>query len=292
MPANESLAADVPAGAHSEYVIKPGSGLFDIDVRELLHYRGLIWLLVRRDFVSIYKQTILGPTWFLLKPLLTTLTFVIIFGRVAKLSTDGLPHVLFYYSGTVMWFYFSDSFSKISSTFTTNAKIFRKVYFPRLVMPLATLSSNLLAWSLQFSAFIAFIVFYRLRGIDVHTNLVAALTPVLILLLAACGLGLGTIVAAFTTKYRDLSFLLSYGIQLLMYATPVIYPVSTIPDKYRWVFFLNPLTSIIETFRYGFLGEGSFAWSQLAMSAGIIAVLFLLGLSLFGRVEKTFVDLV
>lgn len=274
------------------YVIRPDVGWFDVDLREVLRYRDLVWLLVRRDFVSIYKQTILGPLWFILKPLLTTLTFVVIFGRVAKLSTDGLPQLLFYFSGTIMWFYFSDSFLKISTFFTTNAKLFQKVYFPRLIIPLSILLSSFFGWLLQFATFLGFVAFYKWKGFPVETGSVALLTPVLLLLVAALGLGLGIFVSALTTKYRDLSFLLSFGIQLLMYATPVIYPMSSIPEKYQWLVLVNPLAPLIEAFRFGFLGEGTFAWRYLAVSGATTAAVLVFGLMIFGRVEKTFVDTV
>ncbi len=293
---DDAAAGDAPAtdrpDALPEYVISPGSGWLEIDLGELLHYRGLIWLLVRRDFVAIYKQTILGPAWFVLKPLLTTLTFVVVFGKIAQLSTDGLPQFLFYFSGTFMWQYFSDTFLKTSNFFVASAKILRKVYFPRLIIPLSILISNVLVWLLQFAMFIGFLSFFRLRGVDVGTNRIAWLTPVLLLLLAAFGMGLGTLASALTVKYRDLSFLLTFGIQLMMYATPVIYPLSTVPQEYRWLLLLNPLTPVLEAFRYGFLGQGSFTSIQLGVSALAIAVTLLIGLAAFSRAERTFVDLV
>ncbi len=286
---------NAPAGAPGtlrELVIKADSGWFDIDLEEVLRYRGLIWLLVRRDFVSVYKQTILGPSWFILKPLVTTLTFVFIFGQVAQLSTDGLPQFLFYFSGTFMWASFSDAFLKISSFLTVSAKILRKVYFPRLIIPLSILISNLLVWCLQFVFFLGFVAFYRLRGVEIEMNAMAFMAPLLLLMLAGLGLGLGLFVAALTVKYRDLSFLLSFGIQLMMYATPVIYPLSTVPERFRWLLLLNPLTPIMEAFRYGFLGQGSFTWGQLGTSAVLIVLVLLWALSIFSRAEKTFVDLI
>jgi lipopolysaccharide transport system permease protein len=283
---------DAALAQRFEQRIRPESGWFDVDFKEIPRYRALIWLLVRRDFVSLYKQTLLGPAWFILKPLLTTLTFVLIFGRVAKLSTDGLPHLLFYFSGTFTWLYFSDVFTKVSGSFIANANLFRKVYFPRLIIPISILVSGMATWLLQLLTFGVFIAYYRWTGSDVRPNSVALLTPALLLMLAAAALGLGILVAALTMKYRDLSFLLSFGIQLMMYATPVIYPVSAIPEEYRWLFYLNPLTPIMEAFRYGFLGSGTFSWPQLAASAAAIALILLLGLSFFGRAEKTFVDLV
>ena len=200
--------------------------------------------------------------------------------------------MLFYFAGTLMWTYFADSFSKISNVFVANANLFRKVYFPRLIIPLSILLSNLLTWTLQFLTFSAFLIFYRWRGIEVETNNLAFLMPLLVLMIAGLGLGLGIFVSALTTKYRDLSFLLTFGIQLVMYATPVIYPMSTIPQEYRWLFLLNPLTPIMEAFRFGFLGAGTFSWSQLAWSGLVISLFLLWSLIIFGRVEKTFVDTV
>ncbi len=279
-----------PPDSHREQVIRPDVGVLDVDLPDLIHYRDLIWLLVRRDFVSLYKQTVLGPAWFVLKPLLTTLTFVLVFGKVARLSTDGLPQLLFYFSGVLMWTYFSETFSKVSNVFFANANLFRKVYFPRLIIPLSILLSSLLTWFLQFLTLASFMLFYRWKGVVIATNSLALMTPVLLLMLAAFGLGLGILVTALTTKYRDLSFLLSFGIQLMMYGTPVIYPMSSIPESYRWLFLLNPLTPVFETFRYGFLGAGTFSWSQLAWSAFAIALVLLWALIVFSRVEKTFVD--
>ncbi len=275
---------------YREHVIRPGTRLLDVDLPDLIHYRDLIWLLVRRDLVSLYKQTILGPAWFVLKPLLTTLAFVLVFGRIARLSTDGLPQFLFYFSGVLMWTYFSDTFSKVSNVFIANANLFRKVYFPRLILPLSILLSSLLTWLLQFFTLLGFMFWYHYHGVSISTNTMVLVTPLLVLMLAAFALGLGIFVSALTVKYRDLSFLLSFGIQLMMYGTPVIYPLSTLPEAYRWLLLLNPLTSVIETFRYAFLGAGTFSWSNLAWSAGVISLFLVWALIIFGRVEKTFVD--
>jgi len=272
--------------------IRPKRGWLEVDLRELWRYRDLVMLFVRRDFVSLYKQTILGPVWFLIQPLLTTVMFTIIFGNIAKLSTDGIPKMLFYMSGIVGWQYFADCLTKTSETFIQNAAIFGKVYFPRMVMPLSIVISNLLKFGLQFLFLICFLTFFILRGAPVRVTWIAGLLPLIILLMAAMGMGAGLIVSSLTTKYRDLRFLVQFGVQLFMYATPIVYPLSAIPDRYRWLVAANPMTALVEAMRYGLLGTGSveprhFAWSVMAT-----LLLFLGGVLLFNRVEKTFMDTV
>ena len=285
---------DIPAGEeHWTEVIKPKTGLFDLRLGELWRYRDLIMMFVRRDFVSIYKQTILGPLWFFLQPLLTTIMFIIIFGRVAKLSTDGMPMVIFYLSGITIWNYFSITLTSTSGIFAGNAHIFGKVYFPRLTMPLSIVISNLVRFLIQFSLFLAVWIYYLINGGDViHPNWYILLTPVLVIIMGLLSLGLGLIFSSLTTKYRDLSMLLAFGVQLLMYATPVIYPLSTVPEKYKWLIVANPITSIVETFRYAFLGSGSFSWLNLGYSAVITIVILIAGIIIFNKVEKSFIDVV
>jgi lipopolysaccharide transport system permease protein len=273
-------------------IISPEVGWFDIDFKELWRYRDLILLFVRRDFVSVYKQTILGPLWFILQPLFTTLTFTVIFGHIAKISTDGLPKILFYLSGIVTWRYFADCLNKTSSTFVENAGIFGKVYFPRLAVPLSIIISNLFSYGLQLVLFLCFGAYFMLKGVDVHPNTTILLVPILLLLMAGLGLGLGIIISSLTTKYRDLRFLISFGVQLLMYATPVIYPLSIVPDRYKIFVLANPMTPIIETFRYAFLGQGLFNWTHLGLSFFSTVFIIAIGLMMFSRVEKTFMDTV
>ncbi len=239
-------------------IIEPQRGLFDLRLGELWRYRDLVLLFVRRDFVAVYKQTVLGPLWYLIQPLLTTITFTFIFGQMASLPTDGLPQFLFYISGTVVWSYFAACLTKTSETFVQNANLFGKVYFPRLAVPVSILISNLITFLIQFALFILFVVYFLLRGtqIQMHWEWVA-LSPVLILIMAGLGLGFGVIISSLTTKYRDLRFLVTFGVQLLMYATPVIYPVSSIPERFQWIILANPMTSIVEAFRYAFLGAGN-----------------------------------
>jgi lipopolysaccharide transport system permease protein len=272
--------------------IRPKTGWFDLHLADLVRYRDLVMLFVRRDFVSQYKQTILGPLWFIIQPLLTTLTFTVIFGNLAQLSTDGLPKVLFYLSGVTAWSYFADCLTKTSETFNANSAIFGKVYFPRLAVPVSIVISNLIRFGIQLGLFLGFYVYFLARGTAIHATQALWLLPLLILLMAALGLGAGIIVSSMTTRYRDLRFLVQFGVQLLMYSTPVIYPLSKIPEHYRWIMLANPMTSIIETFRYAFLGTGIFSWLNLGYTAVAATILLAAGVLLFNHVEKTFMDTV
>lgn len=298
-PLTSDTAAPAPAAdlrpLSSDYwslVIRPKTGWFDLHLADLWRYRDLVMLFVRRDFVSQYKQTILGPLWFIIQPLLTTLTFTIIFGNIAQLSTDGLPKILFYLSGVTAWSYFSECLMKTSETFNANANIFGKVYFPRLAVPVSIVISNLIRFGIQLGLFLCFYFYFLARGTAIQPTLALWLLPLLVLLMAALGLGTGIIVSSMTTRYRDLRFLVQFGVQLLMYTTTVIYPLSKIPDKYRWIMLANPMTPVIETFRYAFLGTGTFSWSYLGISAAVTAVLLCAGILLFNHVEKTFMDTV
>lgn len=272
--------------------IKPVSGWFNFHLRDVWKYRDLLFMFVRRDFVSVYKQTILGPFWFFLQPVLTTITFTIVFGNIAKIPTDGIPPILFYMSGIVCWGYFSDCLTRTSSTFIVNANIFGKVYFPRLVTPLSNVISLLMKFGIQMTLLVCFLLYFKLNGSDVNPNMYILLTPYLILLMAGLGLGSGIIVSSLTTKYRDLTFLVSFGVQLLMYATPVIYPLSALPEKYKWIVLMNPMTSIVDTFRFAFLGAGSFNPGNLLYTTVFVIIILTLGIIVFNRVEKTFMDTV
>ena len=275
-----------------DLIITPRKKWWDLQLRDVWHYRDLISLFVRRDFVSRYKQTILGPLWFIIQPLLTSLVFTVIFGNIAQLPTDGLPQMLFYMSGTVLWQYFSTCLTSTSTTFTSNAHLFGKVYFPRLVMPISIVISNLITFAIQFVFFLAYFAFFALRGSEVRLTSWAFALPILLVLMAGLGLGFGIIISSMTTKYRDLQYLVGFGVGLWMYATPVIYPVSSIPEKWRWVANVNPVTPIIETFRAGFLGAGDASWPRLAYSFGFMLVVVFIGVMIFNRVEKTFIDTV
>lgn len=273
-------------------IIESQRSLLDLRLGELWRYKDLVLLFVRRDFVSVYKQTILGPLWYLIQPLLTTLTFTLIFGRIASLPTDGLPQFLFYMSGTVVWGYFADCLNKTSNTFVQNAGLFGKVYFPRLAVPVSILISNLVTFTIQLTLFIVFVLFFMWTGNRINPNSWLFLLPILVLMMAGLGLGFGIIISSLTTKYRDLRFLVQFGVQLMMYATPVIYPVSAIPEAYRWIILINPMTPIVEAFRFAFLGAGTVDWTQLLYSFSFMLVLVFLGAIIFNRVEQTFMDTV
>ncbi|UXX81114.1 ABC transporter permease [Reichenbachiella carrageenanivorans] len=273
-------------------IILPERGLLDIHFREIWKYRDLLRMFVKRDFVTYYKQTILGPLWFFIQPIFTTLTYMLVFGNVAKISTDGMPQILFYMSGVTAWNYFSECFNKTSTVFKDNQAIFGKVHFPRLITPLSIVISNLVKFAIQLLLFISILAYYLWTGSTVQPNMALLLTPVLILLMAALGLGAGMIITSLTTKYRDLVFLLQFGIQLLMYATPVIYPLSTIPDKYQWIIMANPMSGIIETFRYAFLGSGQLNWQLLGYDAFITVVILIAGILVYNKTERSFMDTV
>lgn len=273
-------------------VIKPKNKLFEVDLKEIWQYRDLLNMFVKRNIITQYKQTILGPTWFFIQPALTTIMYMVVFGGIAKIPTDGLPQPLFYLAGIVCWQYFSDCLNKTSATFTDNQGIFGKVYFPRLVVPLATVSSNLVRMGIQLMLFAAVYVYYLIIGVDIAPNIYILLMPVLILMLAGLSLGFGIIISSMTTKYRDLTILFSFIVQLWMYATPVIYPLSTMsPDK-QWIMALNPVTSIIETFKYSTLGVGTFSWGMLSYSFGFMVVLLAIGIVVFNKVQRSFMDTV
>ncbi|MFN7892463.1 MAG: ABC transporter permease [Pirellula sp.] len=274
-------------------VIKPHTKWWDLHLDDVWRYRDLLWLFVRRDFVSGYKQTILGPLWFFIQPLLTTIMFTVIFAGVAKISTDGLPPLLFYLAGTTPWNYFAACLTSTSTTFVSNANLFGKVYFPRLVVPLSVVLSNLIQFLVQFSLFLGFFAWYGLGGSDIRPDLlgIVFLTPILLALMGLLGLGAGIAISSMTTKYRDLARLVTFGVQLMMYATPVIYPMSAIPDKYRWIIHCNPMSAIIESFRAVYLG-GQIPWSALGISTLETALILATGVVLFNKVEKTFMDTV
>ena len=275
-------------------VIKPSESLFKVDFAEIWRYRDLCAMLVRRDIVTMYKQTILGPLWFFIQPIMTTAMYMVVFGGIAKIPTDGVPQPLFYLAGICMWQYFADCLNKTSSTFRANAGIFGKVYFPRLVVPVSNVISNLIKFTIQFLLFVlVYCYFGFFTDAQVHPNIYVLLSPLLIAMLAGLSLGFGIVFSSMTTKYRDLTFLLSFMVQLWMYATPVIYPVSTITnEKIRMVMQLNPLTGILEAFKYGILGAGTFSWGMLGYSAVFTVMLLGIGIVVFNRVQRSFIDTV
>ena len=276
-----------------DLIIKPKSSLFYIGFKHLWRYRDLLFLFVKRDFVAVYKQTILGPVWLFIQPILTTLTFTVIFYSVAHIDTDGVPAVLFYLTGITLWGYFSECLIKTSNTFIQNSGIFGKVYFPRLIMPLSIIISNLVKLSIQLFLFlIVWFYFFFKSPESIHPTGYIFTLPLLVLILAGLGMGFGIIISALTTKYRDLTFLVSFGVQLLMYASPIVYPLSIVSEKYKHILLLNPLTSIIEAFKYAFLGTGFFSWGYLLYSLVFMVIVVLIGVVVFNKVEKSFMDTV
>jgi lipopolysaccharide transport system permease protein len=278
-----------------DLVLEPESKLFSLQLKQLFRFKDLLFLFVRRDFVAIYKQTILGPIWFFVQPVITALIFALVFGLFGSIPTEGMPALLFYMCGITMWNYFSDTLTKTADTFTANAGIFGKVYFPRMIVPLSIVMSNLIKFGIQFLLFAIVWIYYMVTTDIVHPNSTIALVPLLIIMMGFLGLGCGIIISSMTTKYRDLKFLITFGIQLMMYASPIVFPLSLVTEKYpqfKYLLLANPITSIIETFKYGFLGVGIFNWYHLAYSLVFTLVVFFIGLIVFNKVEKSFMDTV
>lgn len=271
--------------------IKPSSNLFRLNLREVLKYRDLLYLFVKRDITTVYKQTILGPIWFFVQPILTSLTFMLVFGKIANLSTDGVPQALFYLSGVILWTYFSAGVTATSNTFIANANIFGKVYFPRLVSPIAIVISNILKFGIQLIPFFALWIYYISKG-EVHPNFWMVLVPLIIIQIAVLSMGLGLIISALTTKYRDFNFLIAFCLQLLMYGSSVIYPLSKVDEKYRIFLELNPMTWVIESFKHGFIGAGVLDFNGIVYSWLVTLFLFFSGVFLFNKVERSFMDTV
>lgn len=273
-----------------DLIIEGSSSLFDLKFRDIWQYRDLLAMFVKRDFVSFYKQTILGPIWFFIQPLFTTIIYTFVFGRLAAISTDGLPQPLFYIAGITAWNYFADCFLKTSTVFKDNVQIFGKVYFPRLILPISIVISNLIRFGVQMLLFLCMMGYYYLQGSQFNVTWALLFFPILVLMMALLGLGLGLIITAMTTKYRDLAFLVTFGVQLLMYTTTVVYPLSATPEKYKLLIELNPMTGIIEAFRYSFFGKGDFSAWSVGYSAVITIIVLSLGILIFNKTEKSFVD--
>lgn len=275
------------------FTITPHHKLWSVDFRELWRYRDLIELFVKRNIVVQYKQTILGPLWYLIQPVLTVIMNMIVFGGIAKMSTDGIPQPLFYMAGNVCWFYFADCLNQTSSTFTTNQQMFGKVYFPRLVVPIATVLSNLLRFGIQLALFVVMWIWFFAQGVDITLSWTLVLIPLLVIMLAGLGLGFGILISSMTTKYRDLTILFTFVVQLWMYGTPIVYPLSMVTDPtLRACILANPLTAVIEAFKYATLGQGYFSWGALGYSFAFMAVLLILGVVVFNKVQRSFMDTV
>ena len=275
-----------------DLIIEPQQGLLDVNFKEIWNYRDLLFLFVKRDVVTVYKQTVLGPIWFFVQPIMTMLVYILVFGNIAGIPTDGIPKPLFYLSGIIIWNYFSECFLKTSDTFTVNQDMFGKVYFPRLIMPLSKVVSGLIKFFIQFFLFMVVYLYFLVDGVPVQLGVELLLVPYFIVLMALLGLGFGLIFTSMTTKYRDLKFLIQFGVQLLMYATPIIYPMSEIPEKIRYFIFFNPLSHIVEGFKLAFLGQGSLTTSGLLYSSFCTLIVLIVGILIFNKTEKTFVDTV
>jgi lipopolysaccharide transport system permease protein len=273
-------------------IISPKRKLFDLQIRELIRYRDLVYLFVKRDFVIQYKQTILGPLWYVISPLISTVMYTFVFGRLANIGTDSIPHTLFYYSGTMLWTFFAGCFTDSSNVFINNANIFGKVYFPRLVLPINYVFSNAIKIVIQFVVLMAFLVYYLVTGASIQPSWFAFLFPLLVIWLAAIGIGMGIIISSLTTKYRDLKQLVAFAIGLAMYATPVVYPLSEIPGRFGWIAYANPVCAPIELFRNWFFGSASVDNSMILASLGITFLLVIVGLILFNQNERNFIDVV
>ncbi len=274
-------------------IIRPQEKLWKVNLGEIWAYRDLIELFVKRNIVVQYKQTILGPLWYLIQPILTVIMNMVVFGGIANMSTDGVPQALFYMAGNVCWFYFSDCLNQTSSTFVTNQGMFGKVYFPRMVVPISTVLSNLLRFGIQVGLFVVFWLYYFATGSNISLNWTILLVPILVLMLAGLGLGFGVLISSFTTKYRDLTILFTFVVQLWMYATPIVYPISMVTNEtLRTIIMLNPMTSIIEAFKYATLGQGYFSWGALGYSFAFMSILLVWGIVIFNKVQRSFMDTV
>lgn len=274
-------------------IIKPHQKLWSVDFKEIWRYRDLIELFVKRNIVVQYKQTILGPLWYLIQPVITVIMNMVVFGGIAKMSTDGVPQAIFYMAGNICWFYFADCLNQTSSTFTANQAMFGKVYFPRLVVPIATVLSNLLRFGIQIGLFVVLYLYFFFSGSDICPNWTIVLIPVFIVMLAGLGLGFGILVSSMTTKYRDLTILFTFIVQLWMYGTPIVYPISMVPEgTLRTLIMANPMTPIIEAFKYATLGQGYFSWLALGYSFAFMVVLLIFGIVIFNKVQRSFMDTV
>jgi lipopolysaccharide transport system permease protein len=275
-----------------DIVIKPKSGWINIPFGEIYRYRDLIFLFVKRDFVTFYKQTILGPLWYIIQPLVNSVIFTIIFGKLAKIPTDGLPPFLFYMAGTVAWGYFSTCLTQTSNTFVSNREIFGKVYFPRMTVPISIVITSIFQFLIQFFIFISFLLYYWYQGANVEPSIMILTLPLILLQMAILGLGMGILVSSLVTKYRDLTFAMTFAVQIWMYLTPVVYPLTQVPENYRNLYVLNPMVSIVESFRGAFLGVSSIETHHILISVFVTMIIFIIGIILFSRIEKTFMDTV
>lgn len=277
---------------HWDLVLKPQNKLLDLKIRELIRYRDLVFLFIKRDFATAYKQTVLGPIWYIVQPLVTTVMYTFIFGNLADIGTDGVPYLLFYFAGTMLWTYFTSTLNSAAGVFTGNAGMFSKVYFPRLTVPISTTVGHIIKLGIQFACLLIFYIYYLVIGANVQPSWWILAFPLLIIWIGLMGCGFGMVISALTTKYRDLNQLLGFGLSLAMYATPIVYPLSQAPEKLKWVFYVNPMSAPVELFRIWFYGAGNVPTSMILISLATTAVFFFFGLILFNKNERTFVDVV
>ena len=275
-----------------DIILQPKTKLLDLQIREIIRYRDLVLLFIKRDFTTAYKQTILGPLWYIIQPLFSTIMYTFIFGNLAQIGTDGVPYLLFYFAGTMLWTYFTGTLNSASSIFTTNSGLFGKIYFPRLTVPISTTVGHIIKLGIQFACLLVFYIYYLIVGANVQPSWWILAFPLLIIWIGLLGCGIGMMISALTTKYRDLNQLLSFGISLAMYATPIVYPLSEAPTNLAWVFYINPMSAPVELFRIWFYGAGSVPTPMIFLSLGMTAVFFFFGLVLFNRNERTFIDIV
>lgn len=275
-----------------DLILEPKNKLLDLKIREIIRYRDLVFMFVKRDFATAYKQTILGPLWYIIQPLVSTIMYTFVFGNLANIGTDGIPYILFYYGGTMLWTYFSSTFTSASAVFTTNSAMFGKVYFPRLTVPISTTIGHIIKLAIQFATLLVFYFYYMFTGSPIKPSWWVLAFPLLIIWIGFLGCGLGMIISALTTKYRDLNQLVTFGISLAMYATPIVYPLSEAPANLEWVFYINPMSAPVELFRIWFYGAGNVPGDMIALSLGMTAFFFFIGLVLFNRNERTFVDVI
>lgn len=275
-----------------DLILEPKNKLLDLKIREIIRYRDLVFMFVKRDFATAYKQTILGPLWYIIQPLVSTIMYTFVFGNLANIGTDGIPYILFYYGGTMLWTYFSSTFTSASAVFTTNSAMFGKVYFPRLTVPISTTIGHIIKLGIQFATLLVFYFYYMFTGSPIKPSWWGLAFPLLIIWIGFLGCGLGMIISALTTKYRDLNQLVTFGISLAMYATPIVYPLSEAPANLEWVFYINPMSAPVELFRIWFYGAGNVPPDMIILSLGMTAFFFFIGLILFNRNERTFVDVI
>lgn len=290
--AKENTSIKLQDNEKWDLVLQPKSKLLDLKIRELIRYRDLVLLFIKRDFTTAYKQTILGPLWYIVQPLVSTVMYTFIFGNLAEIGTDGVPYLLFYFAGTMLWTYFTGTLNSASSVFTSNSGLFGKIYFPRLTVPISTTVGHIIKLGIQFACLLVFYIYYLIIGANVNPSWWILAFPLLIIWIGLLGCGIGMVISALTTKYRDLNQLLSFGLSLAMYATPIVYPLSEAPANLAWVFYINPMSAPVELFRIWFYGAGSVPTPMIFLSLGMTAVFFFFGLVLFNRNERTFVDVV